>query len=81
MALRAGDLAYLHVHPADDGARPGPEVAFAATAPSAGDYRLFLDFRHGDAVHTAAFSVRAGQDGAVAPAPAGPEPAGHGHGG
>jgi len=25
-----------------------------------GTYRLFLDFKHGDAVHTAAFTVEAG---------------------
>ncbi|MGY1622761.1 hypothetical protein ACI789_11250 [Geodermatophilus sp. SYSU D00965] len=79
VALRDGDLAYLHVHPVepDDGTTPapGPHVGFATTAPSAGTYRLFLDFRHGDAVHTAAFTVRVGPSGA---APA--EPAPHGHG-
>lgn len=54
-----------HVHPADGG--PGPAVSFAATAPSGGTYRLFLDFRHGGRVHTAAFTVEAG-------APVQPEP-------
>ncbi|MGY2082447.1 hypothetical protein [Blastococcus sp. SYSU DS0539] len=60
VALRDGDLAYLHVHPAEHDrteAAPGPHVPFVTTAPSAGTYRLFLDFRHGDAVHTAAFTV------------------------
>jgi len=61
VALRAADLAYLHVHPEGapgDGRTPaGPAVTFAAEVPSAGAYRLFLDFRHGDAVHTAAFTV------------------------
>ncbi|WP_326668104.1 hypothetical protein [Streptomyces sp. NBC_01257] len=57
VALRSGDLAYLHVHPNEGG--PGPAVSFAATAPSAGTYRLFLDFRHGGTVHTAAFTVEA----------------------
>ncbi|MFF8290885.1 hypothetical protein ACF068_16890 [Streptomyces sp. NPDC016309] len=57
VALRAGDLAYLHVHPHEGPA--GPEVAFTATAPSAGAYRLFLDFRHGGKVRTAAFTVHA----------------------
>ena len=33
VALREGDLAYLHVHPEDSG--PGPEVPFAAEVPSA----------------------------------------------
>ncbi|RKT19057.1 hypothetical protein BX285_3501 [Streptomyces sp. 1114.5] len=59
VALRAGDLAYLHVHP--DTSTPGPEIAFTTTAPSAGSYRLFLDFQHGDTVHTAAFTVTTGQ--------------------
>jgi hypothetical protein len=82
VALRAGDLAYLHVHPAEPpaGTTPsaGPHKTFVATVPSAGTYRLFLDFRHGDAVHTAAFTVRVGEsEAATAP----DEPAGHGHGG
>ncbi|MGW5722038.1 hypothetical protein ACWEVP_38105 [Amycolatopsis sp. NPDC003865] len=59
VALREGDLAYLHVHP--DGAPvPGPEVKFAAEVPSAGTYRLFLDFRHGDVVRTAEFTLTTG---------------------
>ncbi|MEW2525767.1 hypothetical protein [Streptomyces sp. NPDC047071] len=64
VALRSGDLAYLHVHPngepGDATTKPGPEVSFTATAPSAGTYRLFLDFRHEGKVRTAAFTVRAG---------------------
>ncbi|MCT9091255.1 hypothetical protein N4G70_20660 [Streptomyces sp. ASQP_92] len=58
VALRAGDLAYLHVHPNEGG--PGPVVSFSATPPSAGTYRLFLDFQHGGKVRTAAFTVAAG---------------------
>jgi hypothetical protein len=65
VALRDGDLAYLHVHPAgepgDGTTAPGPDITFYATAPSAGDYRLFLDFQHGDVVHTAEFTARAGE--------------------
>ncbi|MFC8083024.1 hypothetical protein [Streptomyces sp. NPDC057340] len=86
VALRAGDLAYLHVHPngepGDGTTEPGPEISFTATAPSAGAYRLFLDFRHGGEVHTAAFTVRAGSAaGAAESGPAGtPEHTdGHGH--
>ena len=63
VVLRDGDLAYLHVHPAGHGGAepaPGPHVEFATTAPSTGTYRLFLDYRHGDAVHTAEFTVTAG---------------------
>ncbi|WP_031079263.1 hypothetical protein, partial [Streptomyces sp. NRRL WC-3742] len=55
VALRAGDLAYLHVHP--ESTTPGPAITFHATAPSAGTYRLFLDFKHGDTVRTAAFTL------------------------
>ena len=50
VALREGDLAFLHVHPEDD------DVAFATAFPSAGRYRLFLQFRHAGRVHTAAFT-------------------------
>jgi hypothetical protein len=61
VALREGDLAYLHVHPngaPGDGRTPsGPQVQFAAEVPSAGTYRLFLDFRHGGVVRTAEFTV------------------------
>ncbi|WP_448615649.1 hypothetical protein [Modestobacter sp. URMC 112] len=67
VALRDGDLAYLHVHPAgepgDGVTAAGPDITFYATAPSAGDYRLFLDFQHGDVVRTAEFTVRAGDPG------------------
>jgi hypothetical protein len=61
VALRRSDLAYLHVHP--DAAPPaptdraGPAVAFVADVPTAGEYRLFLDFRHGGVVRTAEFTV------------------------
>ena len=64
VALRTGDLAYLHVHPTGepgDGVTPaGPGITFATTTPSPGSYRLFLDFRHGDVVRTAAFTVAVG---------------------
>ncbi|MFU8852274.1 hypothetical protein ACNAW0_15000 [Micromonospora sp. SL1-18] len=90
VALRQGDLAYLHVHPEGapgDGRTPaGPAVTFSAEVPSAGWYRLFLDFRHGGAVHTAEFTVVAGDPGTpAAPATGAPAPtttatsdAGHG---
>ncbi|MFE1510942.1 hypothetical protein [Streptomyces sp. NPDC058726] len=73
VALRSGDLAYLHVHPqgepGDGRTDPGPEVSFTATAPSGGSYRLFLDFKHDGVVRTAAFTVPAGaaQTGAETP--------------
>lgn len=60
VALRDGDLAYLHVHP-HESATAGPDIEFTAEVPSAGGYRLFLDFRHGGQVHTASFDVTAGR--------------------
>ncbi|TQM57943.1 hypothetical protein [Humibacillus xanthopallidus] len=64
VALRAGDLAYLHVHPAghpgDGNTLPGPRVDFAATVPSTGTYRLYFDFKHRGVVRTAEFTVPAG---------------------
>ena len=61
VALRASDLAYLHVHPMGepgDGVTPaGPEIGFHTTFPTDGDYRLFLDFKHQNVVRTAEFTV------------------------
>jgi hypothetical protein len=54
VALREGDLAFLHVHPVED--RNGT-VAFATTFPTAGRYRLFLQVRHAEQVRTAAFTL------------------------
>ncbi|MEU2577764.1 hypothetical protein ACIP3B_34055 [Streptomyces anulatus] len=83
VALRAGDLAYLHVHPngqpGDGRTEPGPEVSFTATAPSKGAYRLFLDFRHEGKVRTAAFTVHAGGAATGEPVPENEESAEHGH--
>lgn len=59
VVLRQGDLAYLHAHPGTpdgaggDGPRP---IRFMVDYPSAGRYRLVLQFRHGGRVHTAAFT-------------------------
>lgn len=53
VALREGDLAFLHVHPTEHDARG---VGFAATFPTAGAYRLFLQFRAGGSVQTVAFT-------------------------
>ncbi|MGH8828486.1 MAG: hypothetical protein ACRDVZ_13015, partial [Jiangellaceae bacterium] len=60
VSLRTGDLAYLHTHPAEEahaGEQGGPDVEFSAEFPTAGTYRLFLDFQHGGSVHTAEFTV------------------------
>jgi hypothetical protein len=55
VALRAGDLAYLHVHPEDE-ATPGDRISFMTELPTAGRYRLFLQFKHQDRIHTVAFT-------------------------
>ncbi|MFE3290498.1 hypothetical protein [Rhodococcus sp. NPDC059234] len=61
--LRAGDLAYVHVHPngepGDGVTAPGPDITFHTAVPGRGTYRLFLDFKHGDTVRTAAFTLDA----------------------
>ena len=57
VALREGDLAYLHVHPRGRGRR-ARSVPFAVEVPSAGGYRLFFDFKHDGVVRTAALTVR-----------------------
>jgi hypothetical protein len=49
VALREGDLAFLHVHPTE-------ATTFGATFPTAGRYRLFLQFQHEGTVRTAAFT-------------------------
>ena len=61
VALREGDLAYLHVHPdgapGDGRTEPGPGVVFYAAVPSDGRYHLYLDFKHDGVVRTAAFEL------------------------
>ena len=57
VALREGDLAYLHVHPGEDG------LEFGAEVPSPGRYHLYLDFKHAGAVHTAQFVMEAAPHG------------------
>jgi hypothetical protein len=65
VALRQGDLAFLHVHPSEGGAGgghggghggEGAAVTFETEFPSADSYRLFLQFKHEGRVQTAAFT-------------------------
>ncbi|MEO3886687.1 hypothetical protein [Nonomuraea sp. B5E05] len=81
VALRARDLAYLHVHPdgepGDGKTKAGPEIVFYAEVPSTGDYRLFLDFQHKGKVRTADFTLGAGERPAI-PTPT-PTPTSTGH--
>ena len=58
IAIRAGDLAFLHVHPHAD---ESSTVTFTGELPTAGTYRLFFDFSHEGAVRTAAFTVNVGE--------------------
>ena len=57
VALREGDLAYLHVHPSED------RLEFGAEVPSPGRYHLYLDFKHAGVVHTARFVLEAAAHG------------------
>ena len=52
VALRDGDLAFLHVHPAGD----EHSTEFGATVPTRGAYRLFLQFQIDGVVQTVAFT-------------------------
>ncbi len=60
VVLRAGDLAYTHVHPHHDDTT-GSAVAFAATAPSTGRYLAYFDFQVDGVVRTAAFVLDSAQ--------------------
>ncbi|MEV0721565.1 hypothetical protein AB0I37_02140 [Micromonospora purpureochromogenes] len=55
VALREGDLGYLHVHPVATPA--GDRVTFWVTAPGPGRYRMYLDFQVAGVVRTAEFTL------------------------
>ena len=59
VAMRAGDLGYLHVHPEERRSR-ARAIDFATAFPEPATYRLFLDFQHRGTVRTAAFTVESG---------------------
>lgn len=63
VALREGDLAYLHVHAEGEapahGETAGPRIGFASQAPTSGRYLLYLDFKVEGQVHTAEFVLEA----------------------
>jgi hypothetical protein len=54
VALREGDLAYLHAHPLREGAG---SLEFGVTFPTAGSYGLFLQFQHEERVSTVAHTL------------------------
>ncbi|HTU14496.1 MAG TPA: hypothetical protein VMF31_04805 [Solirubrobacterales bacterium] len=70
VALRQGDQAFLHTHPEGEPGGAGP-IRFQVSYPSAGRYRLYLQFRHENRIHTAEFTRE------VAPAGQTDTPAGH----
>jgi hypothetical protein len=56
--LREGDLAYLHVHPVA-GPRQDTAIDFDVDVPTAGYYRMFLEFQHHGQVRTVEFTALA----------------------
>jgi hypothetical protein len=73
VALRDGDLAYLHVHPEGEEPAPGsvsgPDITFRTQAPTPGRYLLYLDYKVDGDVRTAHFvlDTTAGEAGTDAP--------------
>jgi hypothetical protein len=57
VVLRAGDLAYVHAHADHQSADGEHDIAFDVAFPTAGTYRLFLDFAVDGTVHTTDFTV------------------------
>jgi hypothetical protein len=60
-AFHEGDLAHAHLHPHDQvtGNQGGPTLSFDVSLPSPGNWRLFVQFRTGGTVHTAALTLLA----------------------
>jgi hypothetical protein len=58
VALRQGDLGYVHVHP--EAQLVDGKVKFWLAAPSGGTYRMFFDFQVAGRVHTAAWTITVG---------------------
>ena len=86
VALRDGDLAYLHVHAEGDEPEPGdtsgPDIGFMAEAPTSGRYFLYLDFQVDGQVRTAEFvldaaAARAAGEAGTDDGAHGEEPHGH----
>lgn len=59
VALREHDQAFLHTHPQGEPGGSGP-IAFRVEYPTAGRYRIYLQFKHRGEVRTAAFTQLAG---------------------
>ncbi|MEV7234795.1 hypothetical protein AB0N06_12685 [Streptomyces sp. NPDC051020] len=61
-AFHEGDAAFAHLHPTTkvNGDHGGPDLAFHAELPTSGNWRLFLQFRTGGKLHTAALTLPVG---------------------
>jgi hypothetical protein len=62
-AFRSGDGAFAHLHPqqgAQEGKLGGPDLPLEGQLPSAGDYRLFIQFQTAGRLHTAVLTAHAG---------------------
>ncbi|MFF4835345.1 hypothetical protein [Streptomyces sp. NPDC001315] len=61
-AFHEGDAAFAHLHPTTKvtGDHGGPDLAFNAELPTSGNWRLFLQFQTGGALHTAALTLHVG---------------------
>nr|BFD87093.1 hypothetical protein StreXyl84_64940 [Streptomyces sp. Xyl84] len=61
-AFHEGDAAFAHLHPTTkaNGNHGGPYLSFHAELPTAGNWRLFLQFQTGGMLHTAALTLRVG---------------------
>jgi hypothetical protein len=61
VAIRASDLAYLHLHPTATASGPdataGPAITFEADIPTGGAHAFYLQFATASGVHTAMFTV------------------------
>jgi hypothetical protein len=58
-AFHEGDTAFAHLHPTTkvNGDHGGPDLSFDAELPTSGNWRLFLQFRTGGTLHTAALTL------------------------
>lgn len=58
-AFHEGDAAFAHLHPTTmvDGDHGGPDLPFHAELPTAGNWRLFLQFQTAGSLHTAALTL------------------------
>jgi hypothetical protein len=58
--FHTGDLAMAHLHPQGGAATTptgGPDLTFEATLPKAGQWRMYVQFQTGGALHTAAVTL------------------------